>query len=694
MGLFSSSKKTYVASTTINVIDNPGNPEKSAVLHSILNQNNLTDDLLTTYTHGMHLKFNAAYLYAQNHYTYGLPQGTLDRGMGDQDAVRAVLETLNGTAVAIEYCVLATDCDDDFAYPFLYASRGWNPDTGVVTVHPFVTTTSTVYFVDALVTAINTLQLTYEYSAYEVLHQVTETVTIAGLVPKAMYYRVCYYKMNANGTLQATRNYWNYRVASGVYPSLNNPPNSGLNSPYYPIVPLRRNNTDLTASALSNTDLYITSKALLKKVGLDFNHLGTSINANPDVGEVDHVFLYFGVDLQSTVAATQRYLLEFFAHLAPLAETSYTEYTRWQKNPTTLPPQSTLTIEDAGFKASISYSYIRVRYLTGSIGTVGTVTRTNTVRDRVRWSGSSGYYSRYYENSSITFRLQVASNTYKEVEVRGLVHTNYVYNNHTVVTNLKDSIKDDYSFIIPLNRHVYSNLSARMRMNVANDGLKLVFQSYKVVRTKWYESGFFQFVMVAIAVVAATFGAWQVSAAIVASTTATEMAMIILATIVKVIAISYGFKLVTDVLGAELSLIIAAVLMVYTLGSGLKQGSLKGVPYASELLSASTGLSKSASDNIAEQINDLLGDRAKAQTEQDLMWDKLESAQELLATNGIIDPMEFINTVPALQPYESPDEYYYRTVHSGNIGVLSLDAPTNYVDYMLMLPRASEPTLV
>lgn len=693
MGLFSSSKKTYVASTTINVIDNPGNPEKSAVLHSILNQNNLTDDLLTTYTHGMHLKFNAAYLYAQNHYTYGLPQGTLDRGMGDQDAVRTVLETLNGTEVAIEYCVLATDCDDDFAYPFLYASRGWNPDTGVVTIHPFVTTTAPVYFLDALVTAANTLQLTYGYTSFnEPLRQVTETITVADLVPSALYYRVCYYKMNADGTLQAARNYWNYRIGAGTYPTLNTPPNSGLASPFFPIIPLRKNNTDLTHSSLSSTDLYKTSKTLLKKVGLDFLHLGESINANPDVGEVDHVFLYFGVDLQSSVAATQRYLLEFFAQLAPLSRTSYAEYLRWKKQPTTLPPQSKLTIEDAGYKADISYSYIRVRFVTGSIGKVGTVTRTNTIRDRLLWG--SGFYFRYYEDSSITFRVQIASNVYKEVEVRGLTHTNYVYNRHSVITSLEDSIKDDYSFIIPLNRHVYSNLSARMRMNVANDGLKLVFQSYKVVRTKWYESGFFQFVMVTIAVAAAIFGAWQVSAAIVASTTATEMAMIILATIVKVIAISYGFKLVTDVLGAELSLIIAAVLMVYTLGSGLQQGSLKGVPYASELLSASTGLSKSASDNIAEQINDLLGDRAKAQTEQDLMWDKLESAQELLATNGIIDPMEFINTVPALQPYESPDEYYYRTVHSGNIGVLSLDAPTNYVDYMLMLPRASEPTLV
>lgn len=693
MGLFSSSKKTYVASTTINVIDNPGNPEKSAVLHSILNQNNLTDDLLTTYTHGMHLKFNAAYLYAQNHYTYGLPQGTLDRGMGDQDAVRTVLETLNGTAVAIEYCVLATDCDDDFAYPFLYASRGWNPDTGVVTVHPFVTTTAPVYFLDALVTAANTLQLTYGYTSFnEPLRQVTETITVADLVPSALYYRVCYYKMNTDGTLQAARNYWNYRIGAGTYPTLNTPPNSGLASPFFPIIPLRKNNTDLTHSSLSSTDLYKTSKTLLKKVGLDFLHLGESINANPDVGEVDHVFLYFGVDLQSSVAATQRYLLEFFAQLAPLSRTSYAEYLRWKKQPTTLPPQSKLTIEDAGYKADISYSYIRVRFVTGSIGKVGTVTRTNTIRDRLLWG--SGFYFRYYEDSSITFRVQIASNVYKEVEVRGLTHTNYVYNRHSVITSLEDSIKDDYSFIIPLNRHVYSNLSARMRMNVANDGLKLVFQSYKVVRTKWYESGFFQFVMVTIAVVAAIFGAWQVSTAIVTASTATEVAMIILATIVKVIAISYGFKLVTDVLGAELSLIIAAVLMVYTLVSGLQQGSLKGVPYASELLSASTGLSKSASDNIAEQINDLLGDRAKAQTEQDLMWDKLESAQELLATNGIIDPMEFINTVPALQPYESPDEYYYRTVHSGNIGVLSLDAPTNYVDYMLMLPRASEPTLV
>lgn len=690
MGLFSSKKRTYVSSTTINLIDNPGNPEKSALVHSLFNNTNITDDLISSYNNGMHLKFNAAYLYGRDHYTLGLPQGTLEQGQGDPTAVKAVLESLLGVSINIAYCVLATGCDDDFAYGWLKANRGWNYETGEVTVHPFITTTSKVYYVDATVTANNTLQITYQYGVTEIKPRITETITLSDLIPKALYYRVRYHRVNGDGSLQANPDYWYYRIDSCTHPSLNNPPYASLISPFYPVVPLRKNNVDLTDSSLSGTELYQTSKRLLKKVGMDIQHLGDSINANPNVGDIDHAFLYFGIDLQTEVPASQKYLLEFFAYLAPLSATSYLDYVRWLRNPTSIPPHSIVKFEDAGYKAEICYQYIRVRYVTGSIGKVGTVTRTNIVRDRKLWGGFNLYYNRYYDNSSIIFRHQVAPNSYKEVEILGLEHTNYVYDKHTVLTNLEESINTDCALTLPINRHVFNSLSVRDRISAAHNGLKIVFNSYQVVKSKWYESSFFQFVTIVIAVVATAFGAWQVGAAIVAASTATEIAMIVLAAVVQAVALTYAFKVVAKALGAQFTLILAAAIALYTLGSGIKSGSLKGVPYAGELLSVSTGLAKGVAASIQEQLEDLTGELAANKKEQATMWDKLESAQQLLETNGIIDPMAFTNVVPLYNPYETPEDYYYRTVHSGNIGVLSLDAPANYVDYMLTLPRASE----
>ena len=692
MGLFSSSKKTYVSSTTINVIGTTGDITKSAAINSIFKKTNLTDSILNAYQNSLQLKLHQIYRYAQQHYTLGLPQGTMDQGIGDSAAVKTVIETQIGNAIIMAYCILSSECTDEFAFPHLIANRGLVYDTGEVTIHPFYTGPYKLYFSDAKALATDSLQINYSYmNGTGTPVTVSETITYIGLRPNAPYYHVCYYRLNANGSVQPAPQFWNYCPLFGDHPTLALTSTLSLVSPFFPIVPLRRNNVDMTSDAKANTELFISSKKMLKKLGLDFQSLGDSINENPDVGEIDHVYLYFGVDLQSTVKSTQKYLTEFFAYLSGLSNKTYQDYVRWERNgKTTYPPHNTLTIEDAGYKAEITYNYIRVRVISGNIGAIGSVTRTNVVRDREYWRTDSnfGWYGQYYENSSVVFRLQVAKNTYKEVEVRGLEHVNYIYKNHSVQTSVEDSIKDDYSFIIPLNKHVYDSMSVKDRTNVAHDGIKMVFNSYKTVKSKWYESIFFQFVMIVVAVAALVVGAWQVSLAVTASSTATEILMVILTTILEMVAWTAAFKIASNVLGAELTLILATMMAMYAIGSGIKAGSLKGAPYATELLQASTGLSKAATENISDELADLQGLSKEQQAEQDRLWDELVETRKLLGVNEIIDPMSFTNLIPTINSYESPDEYYYRTVHSGNIGVLSLDAPTNYVDYMLTLPQA------
>ncbi len=39
---------------------------------------------------------------------------------------------------------------------------------------------------------------------------------------------------------------------------------------------------------------------------------------------------------------------------------------------------------------------------------------------------------------------------------------------------------------------------------------------------------------------------------------------------------------------------------------------------------------------------------------------------------------------------ESPTDYYARTIHTGNIGTLTLNEASNYVDRMLLLPTLDE----
>ena len=60
----------------------------------------------------------------------------------------------------------------------------------------------------------------------------------------------------------------------------------------------------------------------------------------------------------------------------------------------------------------------------------------------------------------------------------------------------------------------------------------------------------------------------------------------------------------------------------------------------------------------------------------------LESAQDLLEPSQLLHPFIIFG--------ESPNDFYNRTVHSGNIGTMAISSITNYVDLSLTLPKFSE----
>lgn len=65
-----------------------------------------------------------------------------------------------------------------------------------------------------------------------------------------------------------------------------------------------------------------------------------------------------------------------------------------------------------------------------------------------------------------------------------------------------------------------------------------------------------------------------------------------------------------------------------------------------------------------------------------------EQEKELKRAEALLDSSQ--NLSPLIVFGETPDEFFNRTVHSGNIGVLGLDAISNYVDTALTLPKLSE----
>ena len=61
---------------------------------------------------------------------------------------------------------------------------------------------------------------------------------------------------------------------------------------------------------------------------------------------------------------------------------------------------------------------------------------------------------------------------------------------------------------------------------------------------------------------------------------------------------------------------------------------------------------------------------------------KLDEANKLLENSNWMTPLIIFG--------EKPHDFYQRTVHSGNIGVLGLDAISEFVDVSLQLPKLTD----
>ena len=88
----------------------------------------------------------------------------------------------------------------------------------------------------------------------------------------------------------------------------------------------------------------------------------------------------------------------------------------------------------------------------------------------------------------------------------GLSHDNYVYNNKTVAISAREALEEEEEsgFIVPLHLPTLKRLSLRDRAQLASCSQYLIVNSYKRVKKKWWQRGFFK-VLIVIAVVVVSF---------------------------------------------------------------------------------------------------------------------------------------------------------------------------------------------
>ena len=698
MGLFSSKTVITVSSVAVNLIGNPPNTTKAAVTQAILQKTSIPDEMLDSAMAGISSKVSKMHHYAVEEYPLGTPNGYI--GGLDQvqtSTIKGLLDQITGQSVAVIYAFNDLLTPPMAVVDYLRLVRGIKFSTNEITKHSFSVSSNKKPVLlnrGEYIAASNSVKLYYRQD-YDT-HRGTAYIEFSELVPMPSnmylgeyYCMAAYVILDANGSPLPGEYFWYTRLQDNLYPELYFDSKTFGKNAFLPIVPLRRDNSDLTSASHQDTELYKSSKAMLSMVNLDIDELAKTLNSNPSIKDIDHAYIMFGVNIHTQEQASLRYLCDFFDYMADQSVYKKEHYTEpdirssKKRNVVSSPllrrnlTPIDVSLKEYGFDISLNYKYITTTLKAGSIGPIG-------------------FAASVRKGDDITFRLQIASYTYKEIFVCELIHTNTIYQGHAVVTTVSGSTENE-NLIIPINFGISKDMPLLRRNALYYDSFRMVITSYDVQKVKWYQTGIFKILFFIVAIVITIYtggaGAWLSGLASAAELGVIAVLNYVLPTLLIGMAVNYGMKFVAKAVGGEFALILGVVAAVaaFSVGPGSNFTLLgEALPSASTLLQCSSALMNAGNEAIYDEIMDVMKEMEQFDAYADKKIGVLETAQKLLQTNEDLNPLQMIVFTPPYLavPSESPEAFYNRTIHNTNIGVLCLDVIENYADIMLKLPEA------
>lgn len=695
MGLFSKTVTTYASQAMSLIEDNP-KFIPTTIRKAILSGSDIMSSIQGALTNNIALSAKHYYTYGRDHYLHGLPTGTFVGYYVDVNAIHGVLESIEGVPVYLASATAASEPDGRFfILPWLNSvSYSWEDNS-------FTYLGRECTFISAEVTADNTVTLTYQYEITPVNEAPTlftaSLILSTNVTFDSLYVLAIYYLLDEAGLPTGDAKFFTYLVSSEVYPEITPTNTKAQEAPYYPVVPIRYNNT-----SLSNMDGYSTAKKLLKKIGVKVDDVLTGIENNPDIKDIDYAFIILGFNMDTTSSYAVEYMHNYFSFLADNSIYDKSAYTTWHdkftngevNNP---PPMNCLVVSDVMYKSKITYKYITKKVVSGVIGTTGTVDKEIILREREPYYiGNHGEFSIasvfYVEDSSLFLRKQITASSYEEIEVRGLMHTNIVNGANIkgrIESTLKEVVedKDNNNFIVPLNSYIFDHtLSVTKRINLMYDCIQIIINSYEKTKLKWYQTGFFQFVMLVITIVLTIYGLPELGVTL-QTATAAEIAVMLATQLAIAVAVQLAVRVAIKALGVNGALaailIVVAAVATYRFAGG---SGMKNLPWAKEMMSAVNTLPSAYNKEVSAMTKDIMEDMAAFQQSAQTQLDEIHKKLEEITKQSNLDPLG-IFALMDYYPNESIDDYYYRHCHMGNPGVLTLDAITDYVDNMLNIKQ-------
>lgn len=730
MGLFSSSYKTTVGTVVSRLIKDDAMPEsiKTGTVKSFFNDGNLTDYIMEELAASVGVRAERMYNYAEDNYVYGLPSGDIYSSTQGRQQVEAVIEAIEGQQVLMEYSNYGPPNALHIGWIKLVAQYGYSQATNqlsVLTAQKGVP----VYLKDMVVVVpanqVDSFELgalaqwgTSAASGYTP-ERLSSVGGMVGLAPPSPVYKsptatelhlkiTCIWKTSANAvpseetftisvqdydvtadyfhakySFGTQTKYWIYKNKLGTYPSLDNVFVDGpaVGGTYFPFAYFRYNKQSVISN--KTTQAYLTTKKMVKYLGIDFDLMAETIDENPDIADVEQAMLMLGVPAVSTNEIECKYLFDYFnaMHYA-MGGTAYPLLSELQaKLGDGSVSKGVSIIKDSQFKMALSNDGIYKRIVAGSIGPIGVHTSSfSSVNVTVEYVSevTSEVSSTTIPSGTHTYRKQITAGLYEEIQVKNLKMTYYVYEEYTTTADETDNI-----LLIPIDKSISSTYPIPDRETLYARSLHFVFNSRVVTEIQWYQTGIFQVLLIVLAIVITvyTYGADGGSA--IATALGLSGAAGLVATIVVNLILgqllTVGFKLFVKAFGTEVATALAIIALLYGGYELISAGGLQGAPWAEAMLQLSTGLQQAI---MQTKMEGLVIDQQNFLEYADEQTKLLDTAKELLESNNALNPLVIFG--------EEPQAFYNRTVHSGNIGVLGITAISYYVDIALTLPKLKD----
>jgi hypothetical protein len=687
MGLFSKTK-TYVESTTVGLFAETRGTITQTVLNATVQDRSISDDLITNSLNGLGRKSKVFYRYGRDTYTYGLPEGSMEVKHASNDAVGIVIKSILDDTAEVVFSVYGIADSDMFAREFLVNTRQWDEESNVIS-NPSFTTTETVTLYTTEWLSNTQIRIFYLYDGEENLE--TEDITVEPVNIDKGYYHVGY----VTDTSPDVVLYWFYEASEGTYETLN-VIDTEYQSTYFPVVPIIRDNVDMTADSLKDTELYQTSKKLLDKMGIDFVKIGEGVQENPDIDAVDHAYINVSAPIQSDSKNVQKYLYEHFLDLYNKQEYDVEYFNNWEDslggftfatnpfiNRVIVKETENDSLEIGNFHTELGFLYITSETITGSLGKVGTVTRETVIKDPITGRGYSA------ETSYMLWNKQVNETQYRQLKVVGLKHVNYIYKSKHIDTSLEDSLSEDNDdFNIMVNYEILQKFNVNQKSDILNDTLRIVLNSVERIKLKWYQTSAFRVLVIIVAAVltvlfppASGLYAWAI-AATGATLFAIQLAIAIL--INSLLSIAVG-KLV-DVIGAENFAILELLYTIYA----VSQGDFTTIT-ADDVIFIANGIARAGQYYFQDAFAEVANEYDQMVAEQEADQAELDELVDALPIK-FLDPLTLLNVGGNLLEYssQSAEQYYTTSIHTGNIGTIAFQEASRYVEAQLKLPGVDD----